>query len=621
MAISNEVVMEVFDKYSYGSPVLRYAYKHCQWFEVRDKNSSAIFEVEVYDAALKDSVVLKNYVTGLQSLPSSADFRPIKGSFDERSMTFIVRPHIQGEPVYRMFLRPGKSVEDEACRVIKSFESMFDHLVNNPVENFSPLALLLYYNETGSFVLDGLSCGPWVNDFEHRNSLYSYLNPELDWKSQVTFFRNSMALKLLLGEPNTFNVSLGKDEFSKSSEYFLKGILKSPETYKEKLSHIEKKFQPQPKSRKFIYLIGIVSIIMVVLAYMIRQRQLNSYWQGASIENKIDTASLLPEAELVNVSNGVEAEELTHLFKQKLIAMSALMKISSFDDALGQMNLLSLEELNPREQIRLKEFELEYKNALKRDFSETCRLADIALSVHDYALARRLYVVILKRYPSGDEFKYAQKFLNEIDSRENEYRQEIKLTVAARKRDLQRSRKVIKSIEAKQRAKFKDPLKKLRSLNNTYSAVAATLENSAAKYLLKCAATMNSAERYLYQVLIKHWQKKELTLYEIFKRDPSLNAAVFEKLNERGVEYHNEAGGGTRQYSSIPFHLMYEVFVQFEQEGGKKFYYYLYLYCLKRDLSERAVRVKAVLEERGQWSGFDSLQDMQKARKDLFENM
>ena len=89
-------------------------------------------------------------------------------------------------------------------------------------------------------------------------------------------------------------------------------------------------------------------------------------------------------------------------------------------------------------------------------------------------------------------------------------------------------------------------------------------------------------------------------------------------FNERGVEYREAAGGGSMLFSKIEPWVLYEVFVQLKSIGSEKFYYYLYLYCLKKKLNISAL--KKHLGNEQQWQDADSLRDLAQAHQDLFDN-
>ena len=171
MVFSEVIVLEVLEARGYMSPSLTRSTRHCRWYQVR-KNEQ-LFEVEAYDSTLCNTEGMTAYLSSLKNKTVESSFiREVSDIIIDRDVTLVVRPQMEGEPLYSLFLRPGALPCSEAADIIRSFEPVHRYLLKNKMENFSPLAVLLYlqYEPEQNVMLDGLRCGPWINHFEQIQS-------------------------------------------------------------------------------------------------------------------------------------------------------------------------------------------------------------------------------------------------------------------------------------------------------------------------------------------------------------------------------------------------------------------------------------------------------------------
>jgi hypothetical protein len=619
---SDVIVLEVLESKGYKSPSMVRTTRHCRWYEVR--KGADLYNVEAYDSVLCGSEGLEKYLKSLKSLPQYSFLRRPCDIVSEREITLIIRPHLEGEPLYALFLRPGSLPEQEACEVIKSFEKIHDHLLKSPLENFSPLAVLFFltYGEKKGVVLDGLRCGPWIGYFEQISVIYNYLNPDLNWNGQVNYFRNCIIQKLFLGKPKLVENDLPEDfSASRAVKELVAGAIEDPENYNVKLSVLEKKYKPKPK-RGLLELLAIIMLISLpLIAFFIRQMQTGTFWQGASIaQEEVDEGfgvdevfSFDPEAD--------KAIEIGHSFLQKVRQIEQMMTSGNFLKAFKEISYLSDLNLRPAEKAALAVLKTEYPLKKEIDFDLAVLRSQGYLTKQKFILASIIMKDIEKRYGNGPKAKQAAAMSERIMELKSTFEFDEKRKLERMVKSREKDRLLLTKIARLQSEVQKEPVLGLPALNKSLELAGLELVSNPSKYLLNCYVLMNDAETELYrQLLQKRSSEEKDKLGKTFSSMVgALSTVEVYNIKKSGVEYRDTAGGGNYKFANIPPATMYQIFKKSSPIDAKIQSYYLYLYCVKYELEKQAKSENKNINSGELLRKADSLRDMKQARKDLFE--
>ena len=365
MKFSEEIVFDVLEKRGYTSPSMIRSSNTCRWYVAR--KGEDLYEVEAYDSESYGCETLSEYLKSLNALPFNNSFiRKPLDTIAERKITCVVRKYYAGEPLYTYFIRPGELPDEEASQKIKGFEKVHKYLAVNNLGNFAPISIMLFMCTDGETFLDGLKCGPWVKKYENLTVISNYLNPEASWDKQIHFFRNSFALKMLIGDPK---LEKYEGEKGKALNSFIEGAIANKNNYSENLSELERKYRP--RSKGFFLKAALVTAVFILplLAYLLRIMQAEPSWMGPSYtENQETKENILERDEFAFEPDETEKILVSHEFLQRSLKIREKMLAGNFKAALDDINELSAVNLRKGELEILNEIRVSYPQNRKEDF-------------------------------------------------------------------------------------------------------------------------------------------------------------------------------------------------------------------------------------------------------------
>ena len=617
MRFAEEIVFDVLEQRGYSFPSMLRSTDLCRWYLAR--KGEALFEVEAYDSESYGCETLADYLKSLNALPSNNSFfRKPKEIVADRKVTCVIREYIEGEPLHTFFIRPGELPLDDALQKVTGFEKVHKFLIENNLENFAPVSVMLFACEDGCFLIDAVKCGPWVKKYENLTLISNYLNPELGWKEQIHFFRNSFALKVFTGDPRSEKYEAGK---GKAVDVFIEGILNNKNSYSESLSKLIKKYRP--RSKRFLLHAVIIALVfsLPLIAYLFRVMQSDSVWMGASytdnrhIEDKTEERD-----EFAFEPDEVEAVLVSHEFKQRALQIDEKMLAGNFKSAKDDIDELSAVNLRKGELEILQELKTAYPKRRKADFEKAVSLSRSLITQFKFDEANRVLTDIVERYQSGSDVEQALSSLKRIRSMKEAAAAEEKDKAARQAAALAKDKHMISKLEELQGKVLKSPVQDLNGLNQSIELLRIECSSKAAKYLVSCSMKMNMAERRLYEQLLTFADddEKKQRIELIKSKVSALGALEIYDIIETGIEYKDSSGGGNYKFSKIPSRVMYSLFKETSKVDVERAAYYLYLFCLKHGLTKEAAVEFKNIHVRELKREADSMRDIKKARSDLF---
>jgi hypothetical protein len=602
---SEVIAFEVLESHGYFSPVVLRSVDFCRWYEVRREKN--VFEVEVYDSAMSESPALKEYLNSLSNLPDIYFRKPVEVMCD-RGITLIVRPLLNGVPLYSLLLKPEKLPIIEACKLIRSFEAIHSYLLAKPHENFSPLALLFFYSsESKQVILDGQICGPWVNYFKDRQVLYDYLKPDLCWASQINYFRNSIIQKLLLGQARQIGDDLPKGfDASKAVCELLTEVIRDPDNCTLELSSLEKKYGK--KSLPLTPLIVVFfAVILLIAAFRVRQFQSTDKWQGELIKTK----------SLINNETIIAAPLVNYEFSKGLKKSSRLISRGDFLFANTELTLLAKQNQNKHEILFYDKVRERYIKQKKIDFEQALALMKKHMIGRNYGFSSEIMKNVQQRYGRGSEFDQASSWIKELNILQKAQTQKENIKLQRQRELIQRDRSLILKVERIKKTISVAPVQQLLTLNKSISKARSKAHSKEALYLLDCYRLMNMAEIELFGHLFKIKDHKGL-YRSLSLIVPKLKGVEVYEVSKKGIEYRHSAGGGMVEFQKMSPKILYRIFQQCLLGDDQGLSCERYLFCIKYELLTYAENELKRINSVELLRKADSLKGIKNTRKKLF---
>ena len=414
--LSEETVLKHLRQKGFLAPVLKWRLQGCPWYEAR--RFGELWEIEVYTPVFENDLDLKRYIFSFSELSENISFlrKPVE-TFSEGKHTYIVRDYENSEPLFNYFLRTGAVPEKQATAILMNFEKVCEYLNKHEMENFSPLALLFQVNNEGDVFLDSFRCGPWIKNFGELKIIYKYLEPKLTWKQQVFYFRNRLALKLFLGDPEASSKSSQLN--SVGVQAFLSELSGNVETFSENLSSFLKDERSTHRifSKKTVSLF-VVSFI-VLFAYVYSQRPYVNNWQGELGAAEPFVKAPLEVGASPQAHDDVENHNfLSARFLSKIQKLNRQKALGYFSDVKSELQVLKEASQYRNEQEYLETYGKGLEIQRSKDFLRLKGVVANLSTVSKYDQARRLLVNSIKNYGVCKEQKLLEDLLAEIPLKE-----------------------------------------------------------------------------------------------------------------------------------------------------------------------------------------------------------
>lgn len=604
MIYEEDIVLECLEKKSFSGIVIQRSLQGCHWYDA--KFEGELYQIEVYSPEFLDDGDLKKYLESIKFIPEKLTFlrRPTH-VYEDRGYTFVVRKSEGCYPLIDLFLRPGSVDEKLAINIVKKFEVIQDYLLANPLENFSPLAVLFQIDDEGQVYLDSFRCGPWIKNFSEINIIYQYLKPELNWQGQFFYFKNKMALKLFLGSPKTLEINREFDADWLSN--YLNEIFVNGSSFQANISSYMIK---KTSSKRNLYFLSMTLLLLISLSFLYRKSVSFVEWQG------LEDSGVQSSTQMSNVDIREELVPNTPLreenddFQQTKYQLERLLLLGNFKDAI----LLMSSYKNESQKAYFTDIRTSLSYLITKDYSACKILVSKLISDKAFDIAQTILQNRISGYPTCEERDSLIGLLKEVEQEKEENSVADKITPKVNL--ILNDRQLIESLVKILEAPFNEPLIDLPIKIRQLNLVREELKTSAGVYLVSCWVEFLEAGNRLYSALINASAESAEEILLKLKEVERYKSMSFLEISEKGFEYRDVAGGGCLEFNKIDEDLLLELFSSLVSNDRNR--YDLFLYAMLRKKYKYA---QSLLKEMTSVEILDEttrFKDLEQAKSDLW---